>query len=211
MTDRPIIFSAPMVRALLEAHKTQTRRLIKPQPPEGSSLLALFRGEGQDRHVQFIGPSGSITKSQPVRYAPGDRLWVRESWRTNGDGGRADYLSPSRMQQHSVLYEATREALVLSPDAGKLRPSIHMPRWASRLTLTVTDVRVQRLQEISLVDAVAEGLSAEPLHTENCEPRAAFRELWGSLHGPDAWDANPWVVALTFTIQRGNIDALSSS
>jgi len=98
----------------------------------------------------------------------------------------------------------------------KWNPSIHMPRWASRLTLTVTDVRVQRLQDISAADSIAEGVECETCaamaqsacHGKGCfSSLADFRALWNSLHGPDAWDANPWVVALTFTVEQRNIDA----
>ena len=90
------------------------------------------------------------------------------------------------------------------------RPSIHMPRSASRLTLTVTEVRVQRLQDISEEDARAEGIEGEflPWPQGYWTYRPYFAELWNSLHGPDAWDANPWVVALSFTVQHGNIDQI---
>ncbi len=98
----------------------------------------------------------------------------------------------------------------------RARPSIHMPRWASRMTLTVTDVRVQRLQDISEADAVAEGVIHDSFggwrgHEGTIGyPTAiwAYHHLWNSLHGPGAWDANPWVVALTFNVQRGNIDQM---
>ena len=111
-----------------------------------------------------------------------------------------------------VRYRATDELDV--PSGTRWRPSIHMPRWASRLTLTVTDVRVQRLQEISEEDARAEGAypceggwsyGGSPL--AGTTARGAFYCLWNSLHGPDAWSANPWVCALTFTVDRRNIDA----
>lgn len=112
----------------------------------------------------------------------------------------------------------TKEAV---KDYGlRIRPSIHMPRWASRLTLTVTDVRVERLQDISEADAIAEGCPVSTMpgtighplcpvgFNEMGTPIYWFRELWNSINGPDAWDANPWVVALTFDVARRNIDAV---
>lgn len=201
MADRPILFSAPMVRALLDGRKTQTRRVLKPDP---DTL-----------------PNGFAGVRMP--YAPGDRLYVREAWRS---ASCYDDLAPSAMSgEEPVRYE--EDALWQTwgwgaplRSHGRLRQGIHMPRWASRLTLTVTDVRVQRLQEISEADAVAEGVNP-CLCGHNCpngehggccgicEPVTAYAELWTELHGPGAWAANPWVCALTFTVRRGNIDEAS--
>lgn len=188
MTDRPIIFSAPMVRALLEGRKSQTRRVLK------------------DGHT----PTGLPAKLRP--FALGDRLWVREAWRSHRNN---DCLSPRALTgKGRVWYEADRDNC---DQHGKLRPSLYMPRWASRLTLLVADVRVQRLQDISEADAVAEGLQlrldwlwqyrgADHLPWRSEFPRDAYRDLWNSLHGPDAWDQNPWVCALTFDAVRANIE-----
>lgn len=197
MTDRPIIFSAPMVRALLDGRKTQTRRVLKPQPPAGLLPEGIaIAGEAQ--------PTG-------CGYRLGDRLWVREAFR--GDKGY-DAYPPQEWSRWPVHYEAdgnrdTREGMGAD---GRLRPSIHMPRWASRITLTVTDVRVQRLQDISEADAVAEGADVAQLrmYPELGNARHWFRALWNDLHGADAWERNPWVVALTFTVQRGNIDQVAA-
>ncbi len=190
MTDRPIIFSAPMVRALLEGRKTQTRRMLNPQP--GGIKSARILGSGWALAPESNRCSVDWT---PPRYAPGDRLYVREACHVDG---------------RDVNYRA--DAPVGSEPPGPWRPSIHMPRWASRLTLTVTDVRVQRLQDISAYDVQAEGaceLACVPPNDEDeAEAQAIFRDLWNSLHGPAAWDANPWVVALTFTVQHGNIDQI---
>ena len=220
MTDRPIIFSAPMVRALLAERKTQTRRVLKPHPEyiESSGRWKWSLPPKTRRNVtggsvvtgsrEFweYAPNGSFP------YAVGDLLWVRENCATWGD--------------HEAIYradDAVEYGLAVSDGKfgakWKARPSIHMPRWASRLTLTVTDVRVQRLQDISELDAKAEGLETEPsplgISTYYCfgdiaysHAKPAYRDLWNSLHGPGAWDANPWVVALTFTVQRGNIDQM---
>lgn len=205
MADRPIIFSAPMVRALLDGRKTQTRRVLKK--PAAIDALAVFG-------PAFMTLPGNVDL---IGYAPGDRLWVREAvcW-VSGWGWR---------------YRADNDDLAEKRETGEVsrwRPSIHMPRWASRLTLTVTEVRVQRLQDISEADAVAEGIqrligSKGPNYfTREISgkwsgsfnaPTAAevYSDLWNSLHGPGAWDANPWVVALTFTVQRGNIDQIGDA
>ena len=218
MTDRPIIFSAPMVRALLDGRKTQTRRVLKPQVAGHAYRLATYDPNGA---AFFASDDTGTMQKVRLPYATGDRLWVRENW----SGNYYWHETPPRDRQsgcwggeihikEDVWYWADG-----SPEYGdweKPRPSIHMPRWASRLTLTVTGVRVQRLQDISEADAVAEGVIHDGFggwrgHEGTIGyPTAiwAYHHLWNSLHGPGAWDANPWVVALTFTVQRGNIDQL---
>lgn len=235
MTDRPIIFSAPMVRALLEGRKTMTRRILKPQP----NSEGLF--EDLDDAMRAL------------QWTRGDRLWVREAWRTEAryDETRPiDLLHPEiakDMGQRVPLcsYEADYQQEPNDGCRGRLRPSIHMPRWASRLTLTVTAFKVERLQEISETDAQAEGMtfidfgqyqppgtmsidSGRTFHTlrprqhpgwhagtatgpQDCLETAsgAFANLWGRLHGDDAWAANPWVAAITFTVHKGNIDYMN--
>ncbi|MES2814496.1 MAG: hypothetical protein V4720_06340 [Pseudomonadota bacterium] len=214
MADRPIIFSAPMVRALLEGRKSQTRRVLNPQPDLTDA----------DR-VRCVEWKGAIYSGNTrILYAPGDRLYVREAWRT----ARAyDDLVPSEMAgEEPVKYEADgAEQMWGWPDLfqpGRYRHARFMPRWASRITLGVTEVRVQRLQEISEADAVAEGIerarsgrfydptvsrgTAAHLGGMHLSARSAYEVLWNSLHGPDAWDANPWVVAVSFTVERRNID-----
>ncbi len=218
MTDRPIIFSAPMIRSLLEGRKSQTRRVLKPQP-EGFETAP-----GVECDAGVFGGRirlGRVITTQRAPYAPGDRLWVKETWRTNA---MWDACSPSRLGQISresgrvsVLFEAggSLPNSVSAEDAGRTRSPIHMPRWASRLTLLVTDVRVQRLKDISEGDAIAEGAprlwmddmdkfhEGGPLSSHRC----GFLGVWTHIYGPDAWDANPWVVAVSFETRRGNIDA----
>lgn len=172
MTDHPIIFSAPMVRALLDGRKTQTRRLA-------TSPLA--------------------------KIAPGDRLWVRENFQLLSFG---DY-AVTRAQPCDFRYAATDRLADADRDVRGYpwRPSIHMPRWASRITLTVEAVHAQQLQEISEADAIAEGCPCQtPEELAGMEARGWFCDLWESLHGVDAWAANPAVVAITFSVHRGNID-----
>jgi len=216
MKERPILFSGPMVRAILEGRKTQTRRLVSPmliealgdpstwQMATASSWWAFNHLANEMQH--FISPFGQ----------PGDRLWVRETWGLDdcGEDGKR------------VIWQATCEAAWVMPrnelgeiyylpsdyNPGRWRPSIHMPRWASRLTLEVTEVRVQRLQEISEEDAMAEGALADRQRLEVAgatliadvpSARRAFRRLWDSINGERegcAWTANPWVWAITFKV-----------
>lgn len=222
MPDRPIIFSAPMVRALLEGRKTQTRRVLKDQPTPNEPIGGASP-YGQDWVWQH-GTDGSVFRQMlpPPPYAPGDRLYVREAWCTSP---AYDDIKPSEMGgDESIRYAAdgTWESWGwgnLGCVEGRARSPIHMPRWASRLTLTVTDVRVQRLQEISEADAMAEGIHRNTsswfpipgVDGSGTTARAAFAGLWNSIHGDTAWDANPWVAAITFTVQHGNINQMEAA
>jgi len=246
MTERPIIFSAPMVNAILAGRKSQTRRVLKPQPPTeeafpGSSFgldraiadrVKLYSQNDYDRlpkHPTKWELTGSVgvardagfPKTYDARHAVGDRLWVREAWApVNDDGDRwIDYRATPRLPG-SVKRAAGWDNAPDDPEALRWRSPIHMPRWASRLTLTVTDVRVQRLQDISAADAIDEGFSDRSIRAflpaayglpdwpdEWCGlPGDAYRRLWDRLHGPGSWDANPWVTATSFTAERRNID-----
>jgi hypothetical protein len=178
MKERPILFSAPMVRAILEGRKTQTRRIAK-ELNEMPNLDGILK--------RFPNPKG-------CRYGkPGDRLWVRETWAHERDGtGCPD--------DNGVLYRATDPGWDDEETGLRWRPSIFMPRRASRITLEITDVRVQRLQEISEEDAQAEGAvgALDQSVGNNWCASQAFAALWESINGPDSWDANPWVWAVTF-------------
>jgi len=213
MTDKPIIFSGPMVRALLDGQKTQTRRILKPQPDTKNGGTIWSGTPFGPLSYNGTWPDG--TRSiQSVPYAPGDRLYVREALALDG------HPEPSNRYQADdapLLWKTRDQAVWLSEYARDVAPSIHMPRWASRLTLTVTEVRVQRLQEISAADSIAEGVECDTctaMGQSACHGRGcfasidAYRNLWNSLHGPDAWDANPWICAISFTVQKGNIDGL---
>lgn len=219
--DRPIIFSAAMVRALLNGSKTQTRRILPIQPKpflvEGGKECEIGLEQLQDEPRPRI-RLGRVITTQEVRYAPGDRLWVRETVRGKPDDAGYDgieYLADGRRckipdaktpdQDDRFLdlfyYRNQRAAPV---------PSIHMPRWASRLTLQVTGVKVERLNDISEADAMAEG--ARPIidHGTGSQPylhRIGFEHLWCSIHGETAWIDNPFVVAITFRVIKANIDA----
>lgn len=169
--DRPILFTAPMVRALLAGTKTQTRRALKPQP---------------------AARKGGATF--PCRYGvSGDRLWVRETWRmANGSPiYRADADRSLGMDEYS--------------DRHTWKPSIHMPRVASRITLELVEVHVEPLQDISEVDAEAEGCRDWAAEQDTPardipagESRLIYRQLWEQINGAGSWDLNPWVWCLTF-------------
>lgn len=202
MSIKPIIFSAPMVRALLAGTKTQTRRLLNPQPKtfpvdEDGTPCDVYcmhvEGEAVPRIAMGKGGSGFITL-QKVPYAVGDKLYVREACAV--DGARVWYR---------VDHD---EAEAYGPRVDvRWRPSIHMPRSASRLWLTVTEVRVERLRDISGGDAVAEGIRARL--PENGIAQQEYADLWNTLHTEPGtrWHDNPWVVAYTFTVHEGNVDA----
>ena len=205
--DIPIIFSAPMIQALLAGWKTQTRRLawrdarvVTSRTVDGVQTgLVVPPGLGGD-------PARLPSPWRSVR--PGDRLWVRETF----SYAHAVKDDPKRRHMVSLWYWADGQPG--HGDFSRPKPSIHMPRWASRLTLLVSDVRVQRLQHISDADIAAEGLAAAEMaraHSVTMCPRRSFGNLWNSLHGDGAWEANPEVVALSFTVHHGNIDAMEAA
>lgn len=270
MKERPILFSAPMVRAILEGRKTQTRRIVKfngEQPP----AWATFAQEHTQMNVKqewcrshLFGWSEEQTPGEPLKSLrrwpngklypkqkevnpvwdwfaipcpfgkPGDRLWVRETWRSGGvfDGKPPRTIAQSCLDAGyprpgaPVWYEEDQSYRRWGDNdlrdfdgMGEKRVAIFMPRWASRLTLEITEVRVQRLQEISAEDALAEGVDCSPITAEDVKdlgdtpeaklalllldhgpsPRFAFQMLWSDINGADSWDANPWVWALTFS------------
>lgn len=175
MMERPILFSAPMVRALLDGTKTQTRRVAKPK-----------------RSIEPM--------TDECRYGqPGDRLWVREAWREWSDAAwhyAADGLVlPKQRDRDLAAFLAQRAPLTW--ESYRWRPSIHMPRAASRITLEVTDVRVERLHKISRGDAMAEGCPFANLQ-DGESPVRWYEYLWRAINGPDSWDANPWVWVVEF-------------
>jgi len=241
MTDRPIIYSGTMIRALRAGIKTQTRRLLtprylrifdpvhprRPTPPE---LLQRafedaegFRVLDSDVCVwtgrAFEYQNAARTNWQgSVSPAPGDRLFVREAYRVNWDAnsfredlGRPPKPSEMDPTQTAVEYLADGEREL----GGKSYPSMHMPRWASRLTQKVVDVRVQRLQDITEDDARAEGTQEPTLRTLGGElaqaawsERQVYQRLWDHLHTAEGkrWADNPLVIALTCVTHHHNID-----
>ncbi|WP_056033504.1 hypothetical protein [Loktanella sp. 3ANDIMAR09] len=217
MTDRPIPFSPDMMRAVLReiaapgTGKTQTRRVLKPQPePGGEARLwtppnpSMLCVQIDKRHIH--GSTVAITVP-----APSDRLWVREAWRTTTF---YDDQPPRDMGSETpIRYECDGAwetwGWKRDHNEGRYRPPMFMPRWASRVTLTVTDVKVQRVQDISEADAWAEGVHRQPFDTGT----EMFRTLWDSLNDKRGfgWDVNPWVVAVTFRPVAGNIDQIGEA
>lgn len=219
MKEYPILFSSPMICALLEGRKTQTRRVVAPR---GLGFIdccccgteARWIGEGDRWHCGTCGGGARLTPSD-VEYvrcpygAPGDRLWCRETWAPN-DGSAAGYLYRSDYHGASGFHKCDLKTGIWTHSVSRWRPSIHMPRAASRILLEITDVRVERLQGISIEDAKAEGAwdpdasivakvaeyFGEDVLAAN--PRKAFRMLWESINGADSWAANPFVWAVSF-------------
>ena len=224
MTVRPIMFSAPMVQALLAGRKTQTRRVLTLRGYQGMTEFGASTTQGFDWHFRrkdmaWVDLTASELRAS-LPYQVGDRLYVRETWRTNyghdyfdDDLGRCPRPSDLNPKDAMIEYLADGEREL----GGKTRVAIHMPRWASRLTLIVTDVRVQRVQSISPADALAEGIpraaNSQSIDCETPDPRTEFSELWNSLHAepPKRWEDNPWVVAVSFDVVRGNIDELAEA
>lgn len=197
-----------MIAALLAGRKVQTRRLCRQANDE--SLAHVVQIDVTNKPGWFGDEEGDVLFFSG--YAPGDRLWVREAWRTHK---AYDDLKPSEMGgEETVWPELDRD----NCDAhGRYRYARFMPRWASRLTLIVTDVRVERLQDCSEADAIAEGLEwvtpgmwavHRTMPIIGHDPVAVYAQLWDHINGPGAWDANPWIVAVSFEVRAGNIDNL---
>lgn len=199
MRERPILFSAPMVRAILSGAKTQTRRLVQP--------VGVVQVDGGGApFTQRWDVDEQVNWRRDVRCpygVPGDRLWVREAC-IIADKDFPDFKDPNWPRDNDgvprvVQYLASQPDRVAARDYGyaKATPSIHMPRWASRFTLEVTDVRVQRLQDISEEDAKAEGV--EPLQMDFGSYLPSFQGVWDLLNSKRApWASNPWVWAISF-------------
>lgn len=242
MADRPILYSTPMVQAVDANRKSQTRRIMRIQPPKNENFIGSYFGVSRcvadniklyslndydrlPKHPtdwELVGSVGvargaGFPARYRVPYAIGDRLYVREAFSYETlDVDRNGFMPP--------WYWA--DGNPTSGDFTKPKPSIHMPRWASRLTLVVTDVRVGRLNEISEADAKAEGIT-EILEADKDDrrhfglsgtnaidgptARHAFAGLWTLINGADAWEANPWVVAVSFETHHCNIDAMPTS
>ncbi|ELB6715724.1 hypothetical protein RH498_003063 [Escherichia coli] len=188
--ERGMIFNDEMVRAILGGNKTQTRRIVEEKfygRAVAAELLAKHCPYGQ----------------------PGDRIWVRETYRVHGKATdvatlvyRASVRNSWTEQTHRVPVEVCNK-----PVSEKWTPSIHMPRWASRILLEITDVRVERLHDMSEADAKAEG--ATPATYKITPPEAVYRvcfgDIWRSIYGQDNWLSNPWVWVIEFKrIQGGN-------
>lgn len=214
MTERGMIFNAEMVRALLDGRKTQTRRIMKVQPVLNGNFYEVF-GSAWSKGMTSIPavPGHSLSTRCPFG-AVGDRIWVREGFFPAPLEMQSE---PPRKTMWNIAYRDGMQMEKLAPaeynptiyNYERWTPSIHMPRWASRILLEITDVRVERLNAISEEDARAEGIidggclncgEPEPCGCANPEPDAtdAFAYLWQSIYGQENWNANPWVWVISF-------------
>jgi hypothetical protein len=198
-----------MVRAILESRKTVTRRAIAVQPPEDHKWRGWVIDSTNSKAVGMASwGEGDGPLFRNAVYArcpygkPGDRLWVREAWAADA---QLDAIAPRELSQGEPLRYpadgAIRQTGCSMITQGKTRPSIHMPRWASRILLEITAVRVERLQDISDEQAEAEGvdfLRAAPDLDETLTAAQLFDCLWSSINGADSWTANPWVWVVEF-------------
>lgn len=228
MKSRPILFNGAMVRAILNGTKTQTRRPVKPEWQHFASACQLpdsvevedngsmtFPGRTEASFLFHNGIPVRDGEWQPVNCQfgqPGDRLWVRETF------AFTDAHEP--MHEGSIEYRADNKVLAVDcqtlidtphscdprPFCGPWTPSIHMPRWASRILLEIVSVRVERLNDISEADARAEGIDfsdiapgTSPLSSGfKATARGAYARLWELINGAGSWAANPWVWVLNF-------------
>lgn len=211
--ERPILFSAPMVRAILEGRKTQTRRVIKPQPYLDECGNACWKNSNYGQspsgqpHFEILASPIPWNKTKRVLCPygkPGDRLWVREAFAVH----------PS---QCTTIYRADWAGSTALPDGDiiKWKPPIHMPRWASRITLEITDIRVERLQDITEADALSEGIQKLPatgrfvvtkgdqyLGLTSGSAKNMFQLLWETINGPESWEQNPFVWVIEFKVDN---------
>ncbi len=189
--ERPIIFSTEMVRAILDGRKTMTRRVVKPQP---CRLFAIWK-----RYPHQEGcPYGQV----------GDRLWVRETWQDFcplWDGAWCGCGSKEMIANtHKIAYKTTNTGINHKDKQNilpeKWRPSIFMPRWASRITLEITEIRVERLREICIADIEAEGIYGNRATHNAPIQQNKFRTLWDSINAQRgySWESNPWCWCISF-------------
>ncbi|CAY73975.1 hypothetical protein EPYR_01595 [Erwinia pyrifoliae DSM 12163] len=215
MKERPILFSHQRVRALLSGQQRQTRRIMKSQPlePGQDNHEGCYGIDVLGNHLQGNRVLSLDNLSHHCPYGqPGDRLWVRETWRgpivpaedivryqqSPSQFKKADYC---QYQADSSIYSADDQEQLGGWQAG-----IHMPRWASRIDLLITDIRVEKIQDISDDDVMAEGVQVEThflnnfftLQSEAGSAKDAYRKQWVTLYGCNSWEANPWVWVIEF-------------
>lgn len=240
--DIPIIFSRPMLRALLDGHKTQTRSILKPQLvceshkpwPDSPEPVPSIDEDGVHcatcgAGIELDNRRESGVRGIPLRFAAGDRLWVREAvaWINNSEFGKPSYWEYRADTDGTCFPGDWPPECKDDPERPRWRPAIHMPRPASRITLIVTGVKVERLQDISNEDAIAEGVAswrndwsvkeAATAFLQGSEVAAETKEgtvaqrlfylVWAEINGRDSWAKNPFVTAITFRVIKANIDA----
>jgi hypothetical protein len=230
MKERGMIFNGEMVRALLDGRKTQTRRIMKVQPEPSKSRPGDFWFSSKKLesmvHVSDLAPGNSPIVDCHLFFqehccpfgAVGDRIWVREAFRVHSRATDAATLVYKASERNSWTEQTHRVPVAVCNKPAtpeKWTPSLHMPRWASRITLEITDVRVERLNSISESDAIAEGLERYnddgiiyygPFGRGDCRPEVAYRDLWLSIYGAESWQANPWVWVIKFKRIEGGAE-----
>lgn len=195
--ERPILFNADMVRAIRDGHKTQTRRILDIEHPAVTGFVPngphYWKGTAKsDKVIQQYISTFPYTVKCPFGVV-GDQLWVRETFAVYGDE-----------EMHTIHYRADHPEHEGRKGMG-YKPSIHMPRWASRLLLEITDIRVERLNAISKEDAAKEGFDYSK-HSSAVEQgfavgaRTNFRHTWQGVYGEDSWTKNPWVWVIDFKV-----------
>lgn len=186
MNEKPILFNAEMVNAILSGRKTQTRRIISEKTLH---LFGVAASAGECHPIELCDQrSQSYYLDFCPLGKPGDQLWVREAF------------AAGLCTESTLAYRATHKTEDLEEGWGetiKWTPSIHMPRWASRINLLITGVRVERLQDISDADASAEGCKISSMQSGDCLSDM-FARLWKSIYGDESWQANPWVWVIEF-------------
>lgn len=213
MKERPILFSVPMVRAILDGSKTQTRRIVKGQPPAGTVRVGLYHHQDPRDHFWAWNGQQILDWAKHCPYGqPGDRLWVRET-----SGLRVVRDGAGGTGERRVYRASDPDAVYATAACGRTIPirwipSIHMPRAASRIDLLVKSVRVERLQDINEADCWAEGIEqvdgmlddlaicnmAKHMDLSFEDPAPTFAALWESINGAGSWQANPWVWVVEF-------------
>ncbi|ENK5063638.1 hypothetical protein AB3T43_002711 [Klebsiella variicola] len=229
MREKGLIFNSEMVRAILDGRKTQTRRIMKLQPKPSKSRPGDFWFSSKKLesmvHVSDLAPGNSPIADYHLFIqehccpfgAVGNRIWVREAFRVHSRATDVATLVYKASERNSWTEQTHRVPVAVCNKPAtpeKWTPSLHMPRWASRILLEITDVRVERLNAISEEDARAEGIidggclncgEPEPCGCANPEPDAtdAFAYLWQSIYGQENWNANPWVWVISFERVEG--------
>jgi len=194
MKERPILFSAPMVRAILEGRKTQTRRVCKPQPEfnDNAGFILADRRGGKWAYGKGVDHAGTVRNfAHKCPYGKqGDLLWVRETFAKN------EVMPINDRPYGDFIYRADLNERGVSKWAANWKPSIHMPRVASRITLEITGIRVEQLQDISGPDCWAEGITHDS--EKHGSVTHTYQDLWVSINGQNSWASNPWVWVIKF-------------
>ncbi|HAV2259367.1 hypothetical protein [Raoultella ornithinolytica] len=215
MIERGMIFNGEMVRAILDGRKTQTRRIMAPQPADDIERSAFPNPDAIGWKSSLKHKYGSTTAHFCPFGAIGDRIWVRETFRVHSRATDVATLVYKASERNSWTEQTHRVPVAVCNKPAtpeKWTPSLHMPRWASRILLEITDVRVERINSISQEDAQAEGLELtgwRPTYSdpdsggEVMTPYDNFAELWSSIYGDESWQANPWVWVIEFKRVEG--------